>query len=123
MSRRAVDLEAVRQARQRLEELAREHPEAFDSERLPTTPEAVARAMRPRGRIGRPPSPDPTVAVAARIPRSMLQALDALAVERRRTDPDVTRQDLLREAVRRLLTAEKRKACHAARLAGLPEAP
>ena len=109
MSRRAVDLETVRQARQRLEVLAREHPEAFDPERLPTTPEAVARALRPRGRPGRPPSPDPTIAVAARLPRSVMMALDEILAERKRTDPDVTRQDLLRLAVNRLLAAEKRK--------------
>jgi hypothetical protein len=109
MSRRAVDLKAVRQVRQELDALARKHPDAFDPERLPVTPEAVARAMRPRGRIGRPPSPDPTVAIAARIPRSVVEALDELVAERRRSDPDVTRQDLLREAVSRLLAAEKRK--------------
>ncbi len=109
MSRQPVDLEAVRQVRQELDTLAREHPEAFNPERLPTTPEAVARAMRPRGRLGRPPSPDPTVAIAARLPRSMLDVLDMLVAERRGADPDVTRQDLLREAVSRYLAAEKRK--------------
>ena len=110
MRRRPVDLEAVRQVRQELDTLARERPQAFDPERLPTTPEAVARALRPRGRVGRPPSPDPTVALAARLPRSMLAGLEALLAERQRTEPGVTRQDLLREAVRRLLTSEKRKA-------------
>jgi hypothetical protein len=110
MSRRPVDLETVRQVRQELDTLAREHPEAFDPERLPTTPQAVARAIRPRGRIGRPPSPDPTVPVPARLPRSMLEALDAILAERRRADPDVTRQDILREAVGHYLAAEKRKA-------------
>jgi hypothetical protein len=44
---------------------------------------------------------DPTVAVVARLPRSMLKGLDwPLAAERRRTDPDIARQDLLRETVR-----------------------
>ena len=36
-------------------------------------------------------------------------ALDEILAERQRTDPDVTRQDLLRLAVNRLLAAEKRK--------------
>jgi hypothetical protein len=109
MSRQPIDLKAVRQVRQELDELAREHPEAFDPERLPTTPEAVARAMRPRGRIGRPPSPDPTIAVAARLPRSVIEALDAIVAERRQSDPDITRQDILREAVSRYLAAQRRK--------------
>jgi hypothetical protein len=105
--RRPVDLATVRDARRRLAELAWEHPEAFDPERLPTSPEALARVMR---RVGRPPSPDPTIAVATRLPRSMLEALDALLQGRRQADPALTRQDLLREAVARYLKAERRKA-------------
>src|SRR3954453_8506534 len=82
----------------RLAELVREHPEAFDPERLPTTPEALERVI---GRVGRPPSPDPTIAVPTRLPRSMLRALDALLEMRRQENPALTRQDLLREAVAR----------------------
>jgi hypothetical protein len=91
----------------RLAELARKHPEAFDPERLPTSPEALEQALK---RVGRPPSPDPTVAVPTRLPRSMMQALDALLATRREQDPALTRQDLLREAVARYLRAERRKA-------------
>ena len=107
MTRRAIDRAPVREARRRLAELAREHPEAVDPERRPPTPEALAQAMR---RVGRPPSPDPTIAVATRLPRSMLEALDALLQGRRQADPALTRQDLLREAVARYLKAERRKA-------------
>jgi hypothetical protein len=91
----------------RLAELARKHPEAFDPERLLTTSEALERVL---GRVGRPPSPDPTIAVPTRLPRSMMQALDALLATRREQDPALTRQDLMREAVARHLRAEGRKA-------------
>jgi hypothetical protein len=107
MTRRAVDLATVRDARRKLARIAREHPEAFDPERLPTSPEALERAI---GRVGRPPSPDPTIAVPTRLPRSMMQALDDLLQARRQADPALTRQDLMREAVARYLRAEKRKA-------------
>jgi hypothetical protein len=107
VTRRPVDLATVRDARRRLAEIARAHPEAFAPERLPTTPEALAAVI---GRVGRPPSPDPTVAVPTRLPRSMMQALDALLATRREQDPALTRQDLLREAVARYLRAERRKA-------------
>jgi hypothetical protein len=107
MTRRAVDLAVVRDVRRRLTELSRAHPEAFDPERLPTTPEALERVI---GRVGRPPSPDPTVAVPTRLPRSMMQALDALLETRRQANPALTRQDLMREAVARYLRAERRKA-------------
>jgi hypothetical protein len=53
MTRRPVDLATVRDVRRRLAEIAREHPEAFDPERLPTTPETVMDAIK----RGRPPSP------------------------------------------------------------------
>jgi hypothetical protein len=105
--RRPVNLATVRDARRRLAELARAHPEAFDPERLPTSSEALARVMRG---VGRPPSPDPTIAVATRLPRSMMEALDELLQGRRQADPTLTRQDLLREAVARYLKAERRKA-------------
>ena len=107
MTRRPVDLAIVRDARRRLAEIARAHPEAFAPERLPTTPEALERVI---GRVGRPPSPDPTVAVPTRLPRSMMQALDELLQTRREQDPGLTRQDLMREAVARYLRAERRKA-------------
>jgi hypothetical protein len=61
-------------------------------------------------RVGRPPSPDPTIAVPTRLPRSMMQALDELLEVRRQESPALTRQDLLREAVARYLRAERRKA-------------
>ncbi len=107
MTRRPVDLAIVRDARRKLARIAREHPEAFDPERLPTSPEALERAMK---RVGRPPSPDPTIAVPTRLSRSMMQALDALLETRRQENPALTRQDLLREAVARYLRAERRKA-------------
>jgi hypothetical protein len=47
---------------------------------------------------------------AARLPRSMVTALDALLVERRAEEPGSTRQSLLREAVDRYLAAVRRKA-------------
>lgn len=109
MTRRPVDLATVRDVRRKLTRIAREHPEAFDPERLPTTPEALAAVIR---RVGRPPSPDPTIAVPTRLPRSMMQALDALLETRRQESPALTRQDLLREAVARYLRAERRKAGH-----------
>ena len=107
MARRAVDLATVRDARRKLARIAREHPEAFDPERLPTSPEALERVI---GRVGRPPSPDPTIAVPTRLPRSMMEALDALLATRREQAPTLTRQDLLREAVARYLATERRKA-------------
>jgi hypothetical protein len=107
VTRRPVDLATVRDVRRKLARIAREHPEAFDPERLPTTPEALERVI---GRVGRPPSPDPTIAVPTRLPRSMLRALDALLEMRRQENPALTRQDLLREAVARYLRAERRKA-------------
>jgi hypothetical protein len=109
MTRRPVDLATVRDVRRKLARIAREHPEAFDPERLPTTPEALAAVIR---RVGRPPSPDPTIAVPTRLPRSMMQALDDLLETRRQESPALTRQDLLREAVARYLRAERRKAKH-----------
>jgi transposase-like protein len=74
-------------------------------------------------RAGRPPTADPTLAVTARLPRSTVEALDALLRERRAETPAITRQDLLREAVGRFLAAEKRKArrsgaCQFGRVAG-----
>jgi hypothetical protein len=93
VTRRPVDLATVRDARRRLAEIAREHPEAFAPERLPTTPEALAAVIK---RVGRPPSPDPTIAVPTRLPRSMMEALDELLATRREQDPALTRQDLMR---------------------------
>jgi hypothetical protein len=55
-------------------------------------------------------SPDPTIAVPTRLPRSMMEALDELLEARRQEKPDLTRQDLMREAVERYLAAERRKA-------------
>ena len=107
MTRRPVDLATVRDVRRKLARITRKHPEAFDPERLLTTPEALERVIR---RVGRPPSPDPTIAVPTRLPRSMMVALDELLQTRREQDPALTRQDLLREAVARYLRAERRKA-------------
>jgi hypothetical protein len=103
--RRPVDLAVVADVRRRLAEIAREHPEAFDPERLPTTPETVMDAIK----RGRPPSPDPTVAVPTRLPRSQMRALDELLAAHREANPALTRQDLMREAVERYLAAERRK--------------
>jgi hypothetical protein len=97
----------VRDVRHRLAGIARDHPEAFDPERLPTSHEALKQVI---GRVGRPPSPDPTIAVPTRLPRSMMQALDELLQTRREQDPALTRQGLMREAVARYLRAERRKA-------------
>ena len=107
MTRRAINLALVRDARRRLQELAHQHPEAFDPERLPTTPRQLMQAIK---RVGRPPAQDPTIAVPTRLPRSMVAALDDILRERQAADPAVTRQDLMREAVRRFLDAERRKA-------------
>jgi hypothetical protein len=101
--RQPIDLATVRDARRKLAQIAREHPEAFDPGRLPTTPEALEQAMK---RVGRPPSPDPTIAVPTRLPRSMMQALDELLEIRRQESPALTRQDLMREAVAHYLAAE-----------------
>lgn len=65
---------------------------------------------RRRRAPGRPPSPDPTVLVPARLPRSAVEGLDALLAERRLAEPEATRQDLLREAVGRYLAGERRRA-------------
>ena len=107
MSRKLVDLPRARRALARLDQLARDHPEAFDPDRLPTTPMELTRAMK---RVGRPPASDPTVALTARLPRSMAEALDALLSKRQVERPGTTRQDLLREAVGCYLAAERRKA-------------
>ena len=58
-----------------------------------TSPEALGRVI---GRVGRPPLPDPTIAVPTRLPRSMMEALDELLATRREQDPALTRQDLMR---------------------------
>lgn len=107
MNGRAINLAQVRSARDRLQQLAREHPEAFDPDRLPTTASAVMRAIK---RVGRPPAEDPTIAVPTRLPRSMVEALDGILHERQADKPSLTRQDLLREAIRRFLNTELRKA-------------
>jgi hypothetical protein len=91
MTRRPVDLAIVRDARRKLAEIAREHPEAFAPERLPTTPKTLAAVIR---RVGRPPSPDPTIAVPTQLPRSMMQVLDDLLETRCQESPALTRQDL-----------------------------
>jgi hypothetical protein len=103
MTRRPVDLATVRDARRKLAEIARELPEAFAPERLPTTPEALEQVIR---RVSRPPSPDPTIAVPMRLLRSMMQALDDLLETRRQESSALTRQDLMREAVAHYLAAE-----------------
>jgi hypothetical protein len=95
MTRRPVDLAIVRDARRKLAEIAREHPEAL---------EQVIK------RVGRPPSPDPTIAVPTRLPCSTMQALDDLLETWRQESPALTRQDLMHEAVARYLRAERRKA-------------
>ena len=77
------------------------------TDRLPTTSRAVMKAIK---RIGRPPSEDPTIAAPTRLPRSMIEALDEILHKRQADKPSLTRQDLLREAVRRFLHAERRKA-------------
>ena len=72
---------------------------------LPGTP--FMRAMK---RIGRPPAEDPMVAVTARLPRSMVEALDTVLGHQQAANPAATRQDVMREAVRRFLATEQRKA-------------
>ena len=110
MSRRPIDLPRVQRALAKLDEIARDHPEAFDPDRLPSTPEALAAAMRGPRPVGRPPSPDPAVQIPLRVPRSMLTVLDTLVAERQRTDPGITRPEVIREAIGRYLAAAKRKA-------------
>jgi hypothetical protein len=109
VSRKVLDLPRTRRALARLGQLARDHPEAFDLDRLPTTPRKLSQAMKRPGR-GRPLAADLTVAVTARLPRSVVETLDALLRERQAAKPGITRQDLLREAVGRFLAAERRKA-------------
>jgi hypothetical protein len=103
---RVIDLPRAQRALARLDEIARDHPEAFDPDRLPLTPRELTMALK---RIGRPPAEDPTVAIPARLPRSMVRALDTVLEERRRAAPSLTRQDLLREAVASYLAGEKRR--------------
>jgi hypothetical protein len=55
----------------------------------------------------------------ARLPRSMMEALDELLEARRQESPALIQQNLMREAVERYLAAERRKA----RRAGRPSAP
>ena len=98
--RRPVDLMRARRALRRLDELARQHPEAFDPSRLPTTPQDLLHAMK---RIGRPPASDPTTVVMVRLPQSLIQALEKALVRRREEVPTATRQDLIREALLRML--------------------
>jgi hypothetical protein len=102
-----VDLPRVRRALARLDEIAREHPEAFDPDRLPATPEALAKAMRRRP--GRPPSADPTVTVTMRLPGSLLAAVDAALEELRRRRPRATRQDVIREALAAYVACKRRR--------------
>jgi hypothetical protein len=106
MTRKAVDLAVVRESRARLDALARAHPEAFAADRLPSTPEAVQAMLRLRGR---PPLADPTEAIALRLPRSLIADLDQRVAERRQSDPKVTRQDVLHDAVRLYLAKPPQK--------------
>lgn len=106
MTRQPINLAVIRDARRRLHEIARTNPEAFAPERLPTTPRTVMQAIK---RVGRPPSDDPTIAYPARLPRSMVEDLDRIVSEWQATQPGITRQDVLREAIRRFLDAERRK--------------
>jgi hypothetical protein len=92
MTCRSIDLEAVRQSRQRLKRLAQEHPEAFDPDRLPTTAEELAQAM------ARPKSDDPTVPLGIRLPASLIERIDAVVAEMqaRQSYRTVTRADAIR---------------------------
>ena len=107
---RKPPIDEIRTARalRRLDELARTHPEAFDPARLPSSPAELAEALgerqplataQPR-RTGRPPSPDPTVPVTVKLPRSMLAKLDAVLAA---SDPPLPRSEAVREAIRRWL--------------------
>ena len=109
---RSVDLAMVREARERLREIARDHPEAFA--RVPTTAGELEAVLEhdTRARRGRPPSADPTVAIATRLPRSMLAELETVLQQHQAEKEGTTMQDLLRLAVRRFLAAERRKARH-----------
>lgn len=93
----------VARARRKLDQLAQEHPEAFSPDRLPTTPSELAAALG-GPRIGRPPLDDPKGTITLRVTRTMLEALDAAAAR-----CGITRQDALREAIRRWLRAERRR--------------
>ena len=98
--KRRVDEIATARALRKLDELARDHPEAFAPDRLPSTPSALARALG--ARIGRPPSADPMVPLVVRAPRSLLAQLDAARGER-------GRGEVVREALERWFRAERRR--------------
>lgn len=101
-----VDELRARRALRKLDQHRHDHPEAFDVDRLPSTPSELAAALGERPRMGRPPSADPGMAVTFRLPRSMLAKLDAALQGR---DPPLTRQEAVREAVERWLSAGRRR--------------
>jgi hypothetical protein len=92
MTPRPIDLPAVRRSRQRLRELALAHPEAFDPDRLPSTPKEVSEAM------ARPKSEDPTIPLGIRLPVSLIERIDGEVIEmqKKETYRTVTRADAIR---------------------------
>ena len=104
MSRRPP-IDEIRSARalKQLDELARDHPEAFfDPSRLPRSPTALAAALGEGLRIDPPPSDDPMLAMTVRAPRSLLAQVDAARGER-------GRGEVVRQALERWLRAGRRR--------------
>jgi predicted glycosyltransferase len=104
MTRRPIDLPAVRRARAELARLAVEHPEAFDPDRLPVTAEAVGATLEADDMANRKKA-DPVVPLGVRLPQSMLDRIDAVAadMQRRETYRTVTRADAIRFLLLRAL--------------------
>lgn len=100
MKRRVDEIRAGRALRE-LDRLARDDPAAFDLDRLPSTPGALARALGER-RMGRPPSADPMQVTPVRLPGSLVARLDAARGDR-------SRGEVVREALERWLKSIRRR--------------
>ncbi len=114
MKKRAViDLPRVKASLSRLDDLARDHPAAFDPARLPTSERELKATLdhdtSAKRRAGRPRAEDPTVTVTARLPQSVVADLEHVLALRRADAPRTTMQHLLREAVGKLIAGEQRK--------------
>jgi hypothetical protein len=108
--RRAVDLAAVRLARERLDELVRAHPELRGERSAANVAgwqETLEHLDAPKGDTHA--MADPTQQVAFRLPVSLLERLDAYADRMRDAQPGltVTRADVVRVLLARALDADE----------------
>jgi len=105
--KRPIDLAAVRTARARLDELARNYPEL----RGPRGEKNVEGWMKTLATIEEEPMAEPTQQVAFRLPVSLVESLDAYAKQMSKEQPgiDFTRADAVRVLLTRALDSTSPK--------------